>query len=371
MALSRRRIDTPLTNPPLDVDDWYLEGIDPQGDPWVIPLKPLPFIIGRQEGCHLHLTYTEISRRHAEIHNRTGQLWLRECGSTNGTFVNRRRVQEDLVLYDGDVVQFGTVEFRLRRRSVSRDEERTSRVLSQGFDNYATDFDDLIRRGAVVPHYQPLVRLADRQLIGYELLGRGAHEVLPTSPGPLLRIAANLGRDVELSELFRRAGTRSLRLAASRQLFFNTVPREMDLTYLRRALVELRRDLPDLALVMEVHETAVTDLATMRQLRPLLNEFAVGLAYDDFGAGQARLLELMDVPPDYLKFHLLLIRNIHQRSQQSLQMLTTLVRMARDLGIKTLAEGIEQEDEATVCRQIGFEFAQGYLFGMPASGQPV
>lgn len=366
MALSRR-LDTPVTGTPPAVDDWCLEGIDPQGDPWVIPLKPLPFIIGRQEGCHLHLTYTEISRRHAEIHYRTGQLWLRECGSTNGTFVNRRRVQEDVALYDGDVVQFGTLEFRLHRLGQpNATEERTSRVLSRQFDDYETDFNDLIQRRAVVPHYQPLIRLADRQVVGYELLGRGAHEVLPTSPGPLLRIAANLGRDVELSELFRRAGTRSLRLMPGRQLFFNTVPREMELGYLRRALTELRRDAPDVALVMEVHETAVTDLATMRQLRTLLDEFAVGLAYDDFGAGQARLLELMDVPPNYLKFHLLLIRNIHQRSPQSLHMLAALVRMARDLGIKTLAEGIEQEEEAVVCQQIGFEYAQGYLFGMPA-----
>ena len=103
----------------------------------------------------------------------------------------------------------------------------------------------------------------------------------------------------------------------------------------------------------------------MHELRALLRELGIQLAYDDFGAGYARLQELMDVPPDVLKFDIALIRDIHRRPPHSRQVIQTLVRMAKNLGIKTLAEGIEEPEELAVCREMGFDYAQGYLLGKP------
>ena len=91
------------------------------------------------------------------------------------------------------------------------------------------------------------------------------------------------------------------------------------------------------------------------------------MAYDDFGAGQARLIDLIEVPPDYLKFDICLVRDIHNGSEQRRGMLETLVRMAHDLGVAVLAEGIECEAEGQVCHRLGFDYAQGYHYGRPAA----
>ena len=72
----------------------------------------------------------------------------------------------------------------------------------------------------------------------------------------------------------------------------------------------------------------------------------IGLAYDDFGAGQARLVELVDVPPDYLKFDMRLVQNLDSASLERQRMLASLVKMVHDLGITPLAEGIETEERS-------------------------
>jgi FOG: EAL domain len=104
----------------------------------------------------------------------------------------------------------------------------------------------------------------------------------------------------------------------------------------------------------------------MQTLRDTLQELDMGLAYDDFGAGQARLAELADVPPDYLKFDIGLIRNIHLATPDRQRMLASLVRMVRELGTAALAEGVETADEHRVCQELGFELGQGFYYGKPA-----
>jgi EAL domain-containing protein (putative c-di-GMP-specific phosphodiesterase class I) len=89
----------------------------------------------------------------------------------------------------------------------------------------------------------------------------------------------------------------------------------------------------------------------------------MSLAYDDFGAGQARLLELSEAPPDFLKLSMRLIHGIDQAPSSRHRVLRSLVALARDLGTKTIAEGIETPGEAAVCADLGFDLAQGYHFG--------
>ena len=93
----------------------------------------------------------------------------------------------------------------------------------------------------------------------------------------------------------------------------------------------------------------------------------IGLAYDDFGHGQARLVELVDVPPDYLKFDMRLVQNLESASIERQRMFASLVKMVCDLGIIPLAEGVELAGDHEICRQIGFEFGQGFFYGYPSA----
>ncbi len=356
---------------------WFLEGFTEEGKTWIINLEPLPFIIGRQRGCHLRLSSSEISRRHAIIFAHNNVLGIKEFGSTNGTFVNHHRLVGERILQNGDILHFGPLEFRIScekassRATFTNDDPSTvtllsNKELSYSFAGCETEFSELLNRPSVISHFQPIVQLADQKIIAYELLGRGAVDDLPTAPWSLLQIAKRFHKDIELSELFRRVGIQQARkLGNQRHIFVNTVPAEMNLQRLRLSLEELRTLAPELPLTLEVHETAVTDLHVMHGLRALLAELNIDLAYDDFGAGQARLVELIEVPPDYLKFDIILIRNIHRQTSRAQQVLHSLVRMAQDLGIKTVAEGVELKEELEACISIGFDLAQGFYLGKP------
>ncbi|MEF8722738.1 MAG: EAL domain-containing protein [Candidatus Accumulibacter delftensis] len=85
----------------------------------------------------------------------------------------------------------------------------------------------------------------------------------------------------------------------------------------------------------------------------------------DFGAGQARLLELADVPAHFVKFDIALIRDLHKASERKRQVVRDLVQMVLATGAVPLAEGVEDEEEAQLCTAMGFQLIQGYLTGRP------
>ena len=161
-------------------------------------------------------------------------------------------------------------------------------------------------------------------------------------------------------------------LADDHILFVNTHPAEMDdIDLLVYSLHELRGLAPNRKMVLEIHEAAVTSCSDMRRLYAALTDLNIGLAYDDFGAGQARLVELVEVRPDYLKFDMKLVQNLDTAPPERQKMLASLVQMVSDLHIRPLAEGIESIGEHEICRRIGFDCAQGYLYGHPALTQDV
>ncbi len=92
------------------------------------------------------------------------------------------------------------------------------------------------------------------------------------------------------------------------------------------------------------------------------------IAYDDFGSGQARLTELADVPPDFVKLDIRLVRGIHRDSgRQSL--VQVINQLTEEFGIRVIAEGIETAEEAAMCRRLGCPLGQGYLFGKPDAAE--
>jgi EAL domain-containing protein (putative c-di-GMP-specific phosphodiesterase class I) len=183
----------------------------------------------------------------------------------------------------------------------------------------------------------------------------------------MFRVASQLNLEVELSVMLRWEGINASRtMAGSPRLFVNTHPRELAQPGLIASLEMLRQHNPDRQMVLEIHESAVTDAAQMDQICATLPKLNIALAYDDFGAGQSRLTELVEYKPDYLKFDMSLIRDIDSASPQRQQVLSTLVRMVRDLGIVAVAEGVETQAESTTCQEMGFDWGQGFFWGRPA-----
>jgi EAL domain-containing protein (putative c-di-GMP-specific phosphodiesterase class I) len=351
---------------------WYLEGVLSDGKRWIIPLDPLPFSVGRMPESNLHLSAKSVSRNHAELFLRDGRLWIRDLESKNGTYLNRRRILYACAVESGDILHFGTVEFRVLLQEPGSPAEETStsfqRVadLSNLFKTFEADFLQLLEHEAVVPLFQPIVRLPGNDRFGFEIMGRGVQRGLPSQPSELFGIAAGLGLEAELSRLFWTQGLLAgARLPGAPELFVNLHPSELGSNRLLPSLQEVMERAGRPAVTVEVSEKSVTDRSQMARLRSQLGDLGVKLAYDDFGAGQARFLELAEAPPHYLKFDAALIRDIHHPSNRLQQVVKALLVMAGELGIECIAEGVEQAAEAQACARLGFRFAQGYFFGRP------
>lgn len=344
---------------------WFLVGRLPdQETTRHIPIHASPFQIGRRSDVTFSLPCNTVSSLHAELTDTGVALLLRDLGSTNGTFVNGTRVHDVVELKPDDLVQFASIPFRIMRQSVSTN---MGTVSEDVFDHAMAlvHFDKLMSEQAVVPNYQPIVSITDGSVTGYEVLARSPVTGLE-NPAAMFYAAKQLNLQTKLSQMVRLKSVEETRLIdAPPHLFLNTHPSELSEPGLIESMQVIRQQSPLQPLTLEIHESAVTESAAMKELRRALQDLDIGLAFDDFGAGQARLAELSEVHPDYLKFDMSFIRDIDQAADEKVQMVGALVNMVRELGIVPLAEGIETAGERDTCTQLGFELAQGFLFGRP------
>lgn len=346
---------------------WFLRGrVDETSSIQSIFINSNQFQIGRRPDLSLSLSSQVVSGLHAELDQRDDGLYVRDLKSTNGTYVNGRPVKHEMLLREGDLVQFANVAFRICRHVPSNSDMTIQQGDHAGDQAYSlVQFDKMMSEAAVVPFYQPLVSLEDQRIAGYEALGRSRFFGLQT-PREMFVAASQLNMEGELSVMLRMAGlAQGSHLPGLPHLFLNTHPVEVVSFGLLDSLEELRMTHPEQPIVLEIHEAAITETAEMQKLREALSLLDIGLAYDDFGSGQSRLRDLFDVPPDYLKFDMSLIRGIDVATRQQQEFVAGLVRMVSELGIHSVAEGVETDHEHETCRQIGFTIGQGYFYGKP------
>ena len=346
---------------------WYLEGFyTPDGSCQRVSIPFGRFQVGRRPDVNLVLPQQKVSKLHAEFIATEGGLFLRDLGSTNGTFVNGYKIT-DTPVGENDVVQFADCEFVVGRVVVA-DATRTMDCEVEDWQTVLVQFQRLMSTRAVIPAFQPIVRFNDRVTIGHEVLARSQILGLTTAR-ELFSAAERVHMASRLSVLCRERGVEiGKKLARPGILFMNTHPEEQTAQALLESLVQLRSLAPDLEMVLELHEAAVTNPRAISSFRQELRSLRIQLAYDDFGAGQARLMELSEVAPDFIKFDIGLIRDLHLAPQRQ-QVVSGLVKIVRELGIQPLAEGVENAAEAEICREIGFTHAQGYYFGRPTPGE--
>jgi EAL domain-containing protein (putative c-di-GMP-specific phosphodiesterase class I) len=349
----------------LRVPQWALtahEGSD------ILPLRGFPCPVGRDPAAQVRVIHPTVSVAHAEFQLGDDGLVIVDLNSTNGTFVNGERVTNQHALVNGDLVQFGGVVFRLQENSrrvlsaTSQSEEIGDLALA------LAQFDKLFSDQSFIPAYQPIVMANSGEPIAYEVLARSCLFGLEM-PAQMFRAAEYFHMEAELSQLLAR---RALSAApCGIHLFINTHPNELaDIGTLLHSLRGLRELRPHQPLTLEVHESSAADISTMKILRRELQALEMKLAYDDFGAGQARLNELIEAEPAYVKFDRKMITGIDQADSKRKRMVKSLVAMCRQIGIETLAEGVETAGEAKACRKLGFQLIQGFYYGRPSPITP-
>lgn len=351
----------------LNASAWFFAGqVDGSEPARHVPIHT-PFRIGRRTNLALTLPCESVSKEHAEISERDGQLYVRDLGSTNGTYINGERIEGEMPIQEGDIIQFATVVFRVGREATNIDagtiaQDTCDRALAM------MQFDRLIHESAVVPFFQPIVTMEETpKVIGFEGLGRSRLFGLQT-PAEMFTTASQLNLEAELSRVLRRRGLEiAEEFPADMNMFVNTHPAELAEGGLYDSLHDIREAYPDRKITLEIHEAAITSPNMIKELRNVLSDLDMQLAFDDFGAGQARLIELGEVRPDYLKFDMKLIQGIDRAAPSRQQVVAALVQMVNDLGTMPLAEGVELESTHKTLCQMGFQLGQGYYYGRPAS----
>lgn len=348
---------------------WFLSGQVDESEPTrQFPIHTLPFSIGRRSDSNLCLPVACVSKNHAEIVlGDDDKMILRELGSTNGTFINGEQVRGEIELKENDLIHFASLVFRVG--SDGRTDTVNNTIQEDVCDSALAliQFERLISDGGLYPHFQPLVKLADQSRIGYEVLGRSRLFGLQ-SPYEMFAAASQLNLEAQLSEAFRLSGIEiGTALGSDANLFVNTHPKELDRPEFYDSLKKLREVAPEQKITLEIHEAASTNMTMMRELCAVLEDNNIQLAFDDFGVGKARLVELGEVRPDFLKFDMKLTKNIESAPPKRQELVALFCNLVNNLGIQTLAEGVETRECHEVLVQMGFQLGQGFYYGRPAS----
>ncbi len=131
---------------------------------------------------------------------------------------------------------------------------------------------------------------------------------------------------------------------------------------LRRILAETGAEPAQLAIELTESTFGTTDMAGVLQE---LRELGVALFIDDFGVGYSNLMRLQQMPSDVIKIDRGFVNEIGSGGAGT-AMIRTIVILAAELGLKVIAEGIEQEHQADALRELGVGMGQGYFYGRPA-----
>jgi PAS domain S-box-containing protein len=224
---------------------------------------------------------------------------------------------------------------------------------------------EALDEGRLVLYSQPIVSLTGDQPseeLLLRMIGRDGNVIPPAS---FLPIAEEAGLIVEID---RWVIAQAARIAAQgRRLEINLSGKSIDQRLLGYIASELRAAGADPTnLVFELTETAIlTDIKVVEEFAKGLAELGCGLALDDFGTGFGTLTYLKLLPVQYLKIDVEFVRDL-ATNQTNQYLVKAIVSLARGLGQKTIAEGVEDEETLALLHEYGVDFAQGYHLGRPA-----
>ena len=235
-----------------------------------------------------------------------------------------------------------------------------------------------IEREEIKVLYQPIVRLEDRAIAGFEALARWDHPKMGRlSPAEFISIAEEIGLIVDLGLFMLERTARQLATwqaanrgrepvfasvnVSSRQLLRHDLIQDLRSVMSRSALARgtFKLEITE-SLVMENPEHAA-------QMLTRIKELGAGLSLDDFGTGHSSLAYLQRFPFDTIKIDQSFVRTGSRGTRPVI--LRSIIAMAHDLGMEVVAEGAETDSDAVELYQMGCEYAQGFAFGEPMTAQ--
>ena len=237
------------------------------------------------------------------------------------------------------------------------------------------DFNDALERREFVLFYQPIVSLTSDQIVGFEALVRWQHPVLGLIPPvEFIPLAEKTGFIVPLGRWILRdaclqlkAWQDSLPLAKELWVSVNLSSPQFKHPALVDEIGEALHDsgLDPRCLVLELTEgIAMENPTAVRTTLMQLRAVGVRVSMDDFGTGHSSLSYLRQFPLDSLKVDRSFVQGIEANKDMA-SIFRAVTAMAKQLGLRVVAEGIEKEEQLALVRSLDCESGQGYLFSKP------
>jgi diguanylate cyclase (GGDEF)-like protein/PAS domain S-box-containing protein len=229
--------------------------------------------------------------------------------------------------------------------------------------------------GRVIVYYQPLIDLGSGHVVGFEALARIAEQdgsILP--PIDFISVAEESGLVVALGEQVLEMACEEVQHwhpaqlpAPSLTIAVNLSARQFEPGNLASIVQERLQTtgLDSTCLHLELTETAIIDLRPdiLRQL-VLLRDLGVQIGLDDFGTGYASLTHLRRLPLSFVKIDQTFVQGIGE-DQSDERIVSAVVDLAANLGLRSIAEGIESDEQLKRLRELGCDQGQGFLFARP------
>jgi EAL domain-containing protein (putative c-di-GMP-specific phosphodiesterase class I)/CheY-like chemotaxis protein len=268
---------------------------------------------------------------------------------------------------------------RFRRALLQAIEEATAGIQierSETQSRLIDEFDRIIAEEQITCVYQPIIKLDDFSVLGYEMLARGPMQSELHHPEMLFEIARDQGRVPELDRLCRLMATRGSGTLPDELLrFINTEPINLFFhSHSDMFIQEFVHGTPErlrAKTIMEMTERSViNDFGRAREVVAKLREAGFRIAIDDAGAGYSGLQTMVELEPDFIKLDISLTRHIEESIVKQ-KLVKTLRDFCADAGITLIAEGIETEGQLKSLVELGVTYGQGFLFAYPGSPYPI
>lgn len=280
---------------------------------------------------------------------------------------------------DDVITDVSTAAGRAREGGTSREIFNTQmRIEAMTMLRLEMQLRQAVERDEFVLHYQPIVTLENRALVGFEALIRWNHPRRGlVAPGEFIPIAENTGLIVPLGrwalhEAARQLGTWNQEFGLTNNELSVSVNLSGRQTSDPRLLEEIESALKMNGLGRGSFKIELTESVLMENaelVTDLLNQLrnrGVLIYVDDFGTGYSSLSYLHRFPVDGLKIDKSFV-DVLDGTTQSTTMVRTILDLARNLDVEVVAEGIEDDGQALLLHELGCELAQGYLFARPLS----
>ncbi|HAF08317.1 MAG: Diguanylate cyclase/phosphodiesterase [candidate division TA06 bacterium 32_111] len=267
---------------------------------------------------------------------------------------------------------------RRMERTIFQAIDKARRIIERQKEESRLDRDlnleYIIANNEIRTVYQPIIDLKNGDVLGYEALSRITNDSFLSNSEILFSYAVETDMLLDLERICRTNAVVHLpEKLNGRLLFLNSSAKGIyDPEFKSKKFENFLEEhyIPKENVVIEITEKlAVTDYQSFNKSVRILKDKGFKIAIDDMGAGYSSLRTISELKPNFLKYDMALIRDIHKNLIKK-DLLETLIPFTERLGAEIIAEGIETEDEFETLKSIGIKYGQGFFIAMPENPFP-